>query len=265
MRIECVQPGASLVKVHTTFVTEPLHAMGGEEGDLKEGAVVQIADLFAGEKKDLLLELKVPQLPEGAETESTELIKARVRYYDMAQKGTVETSFVALELERRAGGTAAEGDEQQPQPEMEPDEEVADHRERVEVTNALELCIAECERENFTKAQELIQGRKKQLAENCARRKKGRTPMLEALAGELEDAERRVSSSSAFNAGGRAEMSDAMNMHRRQRVTTQYVNASVGLGDVERGAELRASKAKSKGMYMNSVQSCKVAKSIQHR
>jgi len=270
VRIEVVQPGASLVKVHTSFTTEPLQDLGGEEGEalLKKGALVQIPDLFAGERKDLLLELKVPELPAGGAagggTETTELLKARVRYCDLAQKATVETSFVALELERRAAG------EEEEQPEMEPDEEVADQRERVEVTNALELCIAECERGNFSQAQEMIKGRQRRLEETCARRKsKGRTPMLEALAGELEDAERRVSSSSAWAAGGLAEISDAVTMHRRQRVTTGWVNASVGLGfgddsdddDCERGAKLRASKAKSKGMYLLSTQASKVSKS----
>lgn len=239
--IECLG-GARLLKAHTSFRTGAL-PQGGE------GTCVRIPDLFAGERKDLLLELKVPELPEGDAVETTELLRASVRYFDVAETATVQTPWVLLELQRRPA---------EEQPEVEPDEEVSDQRQRVEVTNALKDSIWECEQGNFEKAQELIAGSKRRLKEEVGRRtSRGwcKSTMAEALAVELDDAEVRVSSFSAFHAGGHAEMSDALCTHSFQRSTTSAVNASVSF-------EMRATKSRSKSMYATSSQRACMEKSM---
>merc|ERR1719487_1352168 len=106
-----------------------------------------------------------------------------------------------------------------------------DHRERVEVTNAMEAAMSLCGRGEFETAQSQLAGCKRQLEANAAKRKdkSKKSPLSEALETELEDAQRRVASSTAFQQGGMAEMMDAMQMHKMQRCTNMTANVSVAV------------------------------------
>lgn len=253
VRIECCAgaaagAGAELVKVHTSFSTTPLSSDGGATLPPGKGATVEIPDLFAGERKDLLVELKVPQLPEGAAaaSQSTELLRASVRYYDMQQRAFVQTAAVVLELERRPA---------EEQPEQEPDEEVTEHRQRVEVTNVLQEAIGACNQGNYEQARGALAGAKRSLQESVARKKHAkRSQMQEALETELEDAERRCSSATLFRQGGGAEMQDAMMMMQQQRCTNFTANTSCASDAVER-------KQMSKRMYVQQQQQACIARS----
>lgn len=212
-----------------------------------KGATVEVPDLFAGERKDLLVELKVPQLPLGAGPQNTELLRASVRYYDMQQRATVQTGAVVLDLERRPA--------EEEQPEQEPDEEVTEHRQRVEVTNVLHEATGACDRGDYEDARGALAGAKRQLQESVARRKdRKRSQMQEALETELEDAERRCSSAALFQQGGGAEMQDAMTMMQQQRCTNFTANASCA-------SEAVARKRASKMMYVQQQQQACIARS----
>merc|ERR1712093_16408 len=139
--------GTELVKVHTVFNISPLIP---DLGDATTGAQVEIPDVFAGERKDLLIELKVPQLPEGAEASSSNILRASVCYFDMSRRTTVLAPAVTMNLERRPASET--------EPEVEPDDEVADQRQRVEVTNARETAIDLCDQGDFEEAQERLAG-----------------------------------------------------------------------------------------------------------
>jgi hypothetical protein len=238
VRIETLN-GTTLEKVHTGFGTSPLP-------DGAAGVMVEVPDLFAGERKDVLVELKVPQLREGAGNMESTILRTSVRYYDMSQRMTVQTDPVPLELERRPGTE---------QPEAEPDEEVVDHRHRVEVTSALEAAITSCGQGDFEQAREKLAGCKRRLEASSARRKdKKKSVMTEVLETELEDAEQRVSSSSAFARGGCAEMMDAMQMHKQQRSTNMTPNFSVA-------DHSKMKKMACKAMYISSRQKACIEKS----
>lgn len=172
-----------------------------------------------------------------------------MRYYDLGQKGTVHHAPVSLELER---GAAAIGSEQ---PEAEPDEEVQDHRQRVEVTNAMEAAMSLCGRGEFETAKAQLAACQQNLEASTARKKdKRKSPLCAALETELEDAQRRVASSTAFQQGGMAEMMDAMQMHQMQRCTNITANAGVEAGS-------RARKTASKAMYIQQSQMACIQKS----
>merc|ERR1719443_2302375 len=98
--------------------------------------------------------------------------------------------------------------------EGEPDAEVAAQRQRVEVTNALEQAVARCEAGNFDAAQHLLRENAERLRSSPAK-----TPVSDALLGELNDAQQRMCSRQAFSSGGHAEVADAMQMYRMERCT----------------------------------------------
>merc|ERR1712151_1343072 len=110
---------------------------------------------------------------------------------------------------------------EEPQPEMEPDEEVVTQRHRVEVAQTLEDATSHGDAGRFEQAQRV-------LAEQVARLKSSqkRSSTSAGLVLELEDAQHRMRSRSAWENGGSAECRDAMHMHRMQRAT----NASASIG-----------------------------------
>merc|ERR1712166_1272142 len=109
----------------------------------------------------------------------------------------------------------------------EPDVEVFEQRQRVEVTNALKRAIGQCEAGDFQQAQTLLTDTKVQVQQRMAASKRP-LPMAEALCAELDDAQVRMSSSSAFRLGGQAEMNDALMMHQFERCTNTY-QSSMGI------------------------------------
>merc|ERR1712070_1005292 len=100
-----------------------------------------------------------------------------------------------------------------PQPEMEPDEEVAAHRDRVEVSRALKEAAADSDLGHFEAAREKISAMDRKV------KSRKQTKMSAAMLLELEDAQERMASRSSWEQGGRAEVNDAVQMHSMQRCT----------------------------------------------
>merc|ERR1719359_432539 len=99
---------------------------------------------MAEERRDVLVELAVPSSLDGQGLMT--LLEASVRYVDVRTGAQVQTPKVAMEAERC----------EEPQPELEPDEEVSTQRERVEVTKALKRAAAASDDGNFAEAQQVI-------------------------------------------------------------------------------------------------------------
>jgi len=213
----------SLKAVHTPFSTS------------QEGArtVVQIPDILAGERKDVLVELSVAA--ESGATEETLLLEASAKYWDLAAGAAVQTPSVEMRLVRQA--------DDEPQPELEPDEEVTTQRNRVEVAQTLQTAAAHGDAGRFDEAQAVLSSQEQRL-----RSGKRMTPISEGFVLELEDARNRMQSQSAWQNGGSAELRDAMQMHRMQRSTN--ANSS---------SACTTSKC-SKSMYLTSCQKSWVSK-----
>jgi len=202
--------------VHTPFPT------------VREGnqTTIQIPDMLAGERRDVLVEVSVP-----AETDSTGsealLVTASAKYWDLVSSTAAQTANTQMRLRRMAAD--------EPQPEMEPDEEVARQRDRVEVAQTLETAATHGDAGEFSQAQELLSAHEGRL------RKGKKSPVSEALAVELQDARDRMQSRSSWEDGGMAELKDACQMHRMQRTTNMTVSS-------------KGRQKCSKGMYATSVQ-----------
>mmetsp|Transcript_51150 Transcript_51150/g.111016 ORF Transcript_51150/g.111016 Transcript_51150/m.111016 type:complete len:606 (-) Transcript_51150:288-2105(-) len=197
-------------------------------------ATVLIPDVFAGERRDILVELEVPATAQGQQV----LLEASGRYVDLQRGCQVQLAPVAME--------AMCTDE--PQPEQEPDEEVSAQRDRVEVARALEEAARHSDQGQFEAAQQLLSSR-----EDSMKRKK-MTPGRQALNEELQDAKHRMKTKVQWEQGGRAEVLDATVMHRTQRAT----NTTLSSGS--------AVKKSSKAMYLQQAQasmidSCKASSS----
>merc|ERR1711904_548458 len=176
-----------LTEVHTPFP-------GQRRPD--GGFNVTIPDMFAGERRDIVVEL-------AASPEATSLLTASARFFDLQQGVTSQTSPVQMAVDRC----------DQPQPEMEPDEEVSAHRDRVEVSRALKEAAAQSDLGDFDSAREKISAMDKKV------RSRKQTKMSPALILELQDAQERMASRSSWEQGGRAEVKDAAQMHMMQRCT----------------------------------------------
>jgi uncharacterized protein YegL len=215
LTLKCQVP---LKNVHTPF---PLQQSEFE-------ATISIPDMFALERRDILVELAVP-----AGSDHTVLLEASARYIDLRLNRSVQTAPVIMEAQRV----------DEPQPEAEPDEEVSAQRERVEVTRVLRDATEASDRGQFDQALQLIQ--------ECDSRMKTKkkTAVSEALEQELVDAQNRMRSRSSWEQGGRAELRDAAQMHSMQRCTNSIKSSAC------------VSAKKSKAMYLNHTQASWIQKS----
>jgi len=188
--------GCALVAVHTHFA---LRREGAPEGP----AVVSIPDAFAGEQRNIVVELRVPATTEGETEGPATLLRASARYRAVRERVNVQIPEVTLEAPRTE------------EPEGEPDAEVTAQRQRVEVTDSLEAAIKHGEEGRFGFAQEVLQKTADRLKQDTSE-----TKLSRALMSEVEDAQSRLSSAEEWQQGGRAEVTDAMWMHRGERCTT---------------------------------------------
>lgn len=193
-------------------------------------AVVRIPDIFAGERRDFVVELEVPA---GESYGQELLLESFLRYSDLLRGANVQTPTVSMHTARV----------DEPEPDLEPDEEVSAQRERVEVMQALQAASSYGDGGNFEQARSVLSS-----AEERMSRKKTKTPMSTALGAELADAKSRMASRSAWESGGRAEVKDAMQMHKVQRCT-----------NVSHSSKSRAKC--SKAMYSSPAQDSWVKKS----
>jgi len=189
LTMKCQVP---LKTVHTPF---PLQQTERE-------ATVTIPDMFALERRDILVELSVPA--EGDNAAPTVLLEASARYTDLRGNRLVQTTPAIMEAQRI----------EEPQPEAEPDEEVSAQRERVEVACALQEAAAASDKGQFDQALQVIDA-----CDNRMKSAKKKSSVSEPLKQELMDARNRMQSRAAWELGGSAEVKDAAQMHKMQRCT----------------------------------------------
>ncbi|OLQ11054.1 Inter-alpha-trypsin inhibitor heavy chain H4 [Symbiodinium microadriaticum] len=123
---------------------------------------------------------------------------------------------------------------EEPQPEQEPDAEVADQRERVEVAKALATAATKSDSGQFDEARSLLKRQREKVSRRTSH-------ITQALTLELEDAEHRMESQLSWQTG-HAEVRDALSMHRMQRCTNSLMSSSSQV------------YKRSKTMYVTSVQ-----------
>jgi hypothetical protein len=197
LTLKCQVP---LKNLHTSFAhTKPSD----------REAIVTIPDMFALERRDILVELAVPADSSGPGQRA--LLEVSAKYVDLHRNCFAQTPAAVMEAQCV----------EEPQPEAEPDEEVSAQRERVEVTRALESAAAASDAGHFENALQVIGE-----AEQRMNASKKRTPVSAALGQELVDARNRMKSRSAWEQGGRAEIRDATQMHKMQRCTNMMQSAS---------------------------------------
>merc|ERR1712032_1266413 len=133
-------------------------------------------------------------------------MSASARYHTIQGNATVDTPQVVLEVHR---SDEAEG---------EPDAEVVEQRNRVQVTQALERAIAQGDQGQYDEARDL-------LAQQCSHLRRCKETKINAgLIDEVEQAQNRLQSASAWRNGGKAWVEDSRQMFSKQRCTTMSRN-----------------------------------------
>lgn len=208
----------------------PLTAVHTPFAMVRDGShvTVTIPDMMAEERRDLVVELSVP----AAESGRSVLLDASVRYTNLTSGTEMQSATVSMSVDRC----------EEPQPEMEPDEEVSTQRERVEVTNALKEAALQCDQGRFDDAQQVLDASE-------SRVKSKKTKNIEAMSLELQDAKARMKDRRAWQDGGKAEVSDACQMYSVQRCTNATVSSK------------SAVTKKSKQMFLKPHQSSSISKS----
>lgn len=186
-----------LKNVHTPFTTT-------RDGD---NTVVQIPDMFAGERRDILVELNVPE----SHNDETVLLETSARYWSLAEGAAMQTATVSMRADRIAD---------EAQPDEEPDAEVVTQKNRVAVAQTLQTAARYGDEGRFAEAQTALTTQ-----QNLLKSKKHKSANSEELVLELEDACNRMKSRSSWELGGRAEVCDAMNMHKQQRATNMNISS----------------------------------------
>jgi len=192
-----------LKSLHTPFATT--HVSDTE-------TTVAIPDVFAGERRDVLVELAVPTESMQLCSDTLVLLEAAAQYKDLRSGGTVQTPLAPMQVESV----------QEPQPEQEPDEDVCVQRERVHVKQALRDAMEQGNSGNFTSAQEILTAAEQQL-----RPVGKRSAASAALVQQLQEAHSLMANRSQYEGQGRSIMCDAMQMHSVQRCTNMNLSAPV--------------------------------------
>jgi len=194
IRVQIVPDGGcTITKVHTPF----------SHHSEDNGAVsVLIPDAFAGERRDVVVEVSVPVSAADSVDGTVPILRATARYRALRERGQVQMPEVCLYAARTE------------EPEGEPDEEVTVQRQRIEVSNALQEAIQHGEEGRFTEAQDMLERNLTKLRSSSAQ-----NVTSQALISELDDARCRLSSAADWRDGGLAELNDAVMMHRTQRCT----------------------------------------------
>lgn len=225
----CINPdgGCTIAALHTHFTNRL-------QDDSSNGAsVVTIPDAFAGERRDVVVELCVPASAADSVDGMAPLLRASAKYRAVCEQALVQTPEVCLHAERTT------------EPEGEPDEEVTAQRQRIEVTNALEQAILQGGQGQFEEAQSMLDKNIERLRSSPAQNE-----ISKALLAELSDARCRLSSAAEWENGGHAELTDAMWMHRNQRCLS-----------MENSASNRVEKC-SKRLYVRSSQAASISRSV---
>eukprot|EP00927_Polykrikos_kofoidii_P058210 TRINITY_DN5259_c0_g1_i7.p1 TRINITY_DN5259_c0_g1~~TRINITY_DN5259_c0_g1_i7.p1 ORF type:complete len:551 (-),score=96.98 TRINITY_DN5259_c0_g1_i7:71-1669(-) len=175
-------------------------------------SMVVIPDMFAGERRDVVVELAAPASSSN-ERETILLLEASAQYIDIKRNCLLQTAVVGME--------ARCYDAAEPQPEVEPNEEVTAQRERVEVTRALREAAEQSDAGQFEQAQQVLEEADQRMKSHPVK-----TAVADALAVELQDARDRMMSKAVWERGGRAEVCDAAQMHAMQRCTNTSVSRS---------------------------------------
>lgn len=192
---------------------------------------VKIPDMLAGERRDILVEFSVPAHP-GCSGDVL-LLSACAKFWDLHAETDAQTQIAEMRLSRT----------DEPQPEAEPDEEVARQRDRWEVTETLKKASAFGEHGQFQDAQAMLSAHQAKL------RQGRKSSVSEILATELQDASDRLQSHETWEDGGRADLGDKRQMHLMQRATNMSVSKKCrGMGT-------------SKALYVTSVQQSWISKS----
>merc|ERR1712146_103835 len=131
------------------------------------------------------------------------LLSTCAKYLSVREQATVQTPETYLHAQRTA------------EPEGEPDAEVVEQRQRIEVTTALESAIAQGEQGHFDKAQEVL-AKSADVLREC----RAQSDVSRALLAEVADAQDRLRNEQTWRQGGYAEVSNAMCMHKQQRCTS---------------------------------------------
>ena len=160
---------------------------------------IDIPDMFQGETRDVLLEVRVAQGP----GERCELFTARLLYYDLPSAAWAVSEAPTV--------TATLLDE--PQPEAEPDAEVADQRARVQVARALVEAVELADSGRSEAAMTVLQRADEEVSSRD-------TVLSRALTAEVRAAQARMQNPARWRSGGRAENLDAAQTFSVQRCTT---------------------------------------------
>eukprot|EP00438_Fugacium_kawagutii_P005026 Skav210055 [mRNA] locus=scaffold1016:281036:299849:+ [translate_table: standard] len=125
-------------KTPFTFVEDEVNTPFEVQRHDDRSALVTIPDIFAEERRDILVELEVPADDVASETV---LLEASAHYVAVRETAEVrvQTPVVTMSVQRV----------DEPQPEQEPDEEVFEQRQRWEVTQCMEEASRRSDRGDF--------------------------------------------------------------------------------------------------------------------
>lgn len=166
---------------------------------------VRFADLYGGEKRDFLLQLRLPEIPSPAER--YEIVSVRAQYQKYGDDTTVITTNPQTATIARVNQLAATRTRN---PEV--DEQV----QRLEVTASIQQAVAAADRGDYKNGKENLERMKKQIESSISYTKGN--PMVRGLIDDLNDCQRKISSRDEYvSFGGRAKMTETADTYSKQR------------------------------------------------
>lgn len=206
-------PGVRLGKARTKYTVEgPVLSENGWQC-----VNVELGDLFAEERRDILVELALP----GVEVESLQQLgRFRVRGFSVLATCSETTNYVELAVERQLAIDSVEG-RAHPQVER--------HRNRYIASESLEASRAAAKRMDLEGARSILKGAMSSL--NASSAYENGCPLTKGLVDDLNDCFADLRSQEAYRSMGSKKMASMGRAHEMQRTcggtsTAHYCNSS---------------------------------------
>jgi len=184
-----------VTKIHSRY-TSSLSSNGG--------ANIKLPDLFADEKRDLMISFALPNLTQASN--GVQIAVANVSYMDPKHKEKIRLEPISFQIGRpenvKDGGVNPELDVQ---------------HNRIATADAIEAAVKQADSDNFAASKNLLQDAMLAVQNSISKN----NPLCKELISDLQECMKRTSDRSQFSSGGMAWAKSAQIQHQQQRACVQ--------------------------------------------
>eukprot|EP01049_Picozoa_sp_SAG25_P014693 SAG25_NODE_2690_length_1447_cov_2.933976_1_plen_330_part_00 len=189
--------GVSVVRV----LGNGYQVTAGEKVDDKP-LELTLGDVYSEESKDILFDVRLPDCDTDATVHSPQEITLKLSYVDVVH-GKLASAIASADIARASSVGA-------------PDEEVAQHMNRLRTVEALEGAAALAQRRRYSEGCDMLAAAMAELTASVV----ASSPMTTQLLADLRNSQKGMRSPQQYSSRGAFECQSALQSHKRQRANS---------------------------------------------